>query len=225
VRGESDKLLALTEERVLHRYRRTIERRARLLIEFAPAHVEVEDLVQVGSLGLLRAFRRARTSRGGREGVGRYLRTCIWGSLVDELRRAGGVGREAVRDLLARSRASEAGFSAEPASWPASSAPHASSDRVSNNDRNGLKAGRSVNNLRDEHDLAVTAEVDELWRLTERAIARLPRAERLVLSLYYLGGATMDEVARTLHFTQSRASQVHHNALERLRLRMRRFAP
>jgi RNA polymerase sigma factor (sigma-70 family) len=82
-----------------------------------------------------------------------------------------------------------------------------------------------VDDLRDEHDLAVTAEVDELWRLTERAIARLPRAERLVLLLYYLRGATKDEVARTLRLTQSRASQLHHSALGRLRLRMRRFAP
>jgi hypothetical protein len=117
VRGESDRLVALTEKSVLHRYRRrTIERRAHLLIDFAPAHVEVEDLIQAGSLGLLLAFRQARTSRGGRDGVERYLRTCSWGSLVDELRREGDVGREAVRDILARSRASEAGFGAEPAS-------------------------------------------------------------------------------------------------------------
>jgi RNA polymerase sigma factor FliA len=209
---------------MLHRYREAIERRAHRLIEFAPAYVEVEDLIQAGSLGLLRAFRRTQAS-GESHDVGHYLSTCIWGSLVDEVRRAGGVGRDGVGHLQRASWASEGGFDGGPVPEPASGAWHTRADRRSTSERSLSEVDRIVDEFRDDHDLAVTVEAHELWRLTEHAIARLPHAERLVLLLYYFRGATMLEIARMLRFTQSRASHLHHSALARLRLRMRRFAP
>jgi RNA polymerase sigma factor for flagellar operon FliA len=178
------------ETRLLEKFGATIEQTARTLIDYAPTYVDLEDLVQAGTLGLLKAFRRARV-RGTGDDEENYLRTRIWGSLFDEVRRTGAVPRE----LLTRQRR-ESGENREPAK------------------ERRLEA----------QDQAELAQVRQLWTLAQKAINRLPQSERSVLLLFYLRGATMHEIGEVLGVSESRASQLHHAALARLRVRMRRFA-
>jgi len=49
------------------------------------------------------------------------------------------------------------------------------------------------------------------------AIDRLPERERLVLSLYYYEGLTFKEIGRILNVSESRAFQLHQQAMMRLR--------
>lgn len=53
-----------------------------------------------------------------------------------------------------------------------------------------------------------------------QAIDSLPQKERLVLSLYYYEELTMREVGEVLGVTESRVSQLHSKALDRLKLRL-----
>jgi RNA polymerase sigma factor for flagellar operon FliA len=208
-------LLALTEEQVLRRYRGAIERSARRLATVAPTHLEIDDLLQAGAFGLLLAFRRARAS-GDHGNVDRVLRTRMWGSLVDEVRRAG-----STREIAHRG-----GPGVRPASPALAGARDMPIHTADQGGSSGLRrTRRSVERVRDERDHAVAIEIAQLWRLAQQAIARLPRAERLALVLYDLHGIPMHEVGRRLGVTQSRASQLRHDALARLRVRMRRFAP
>ena len=56
--------------------------------------------------------------------------------------------------------------------------------------------------------------------LLERAIGELPERERRVLALYHFEELTMKEVGSVIGIGESRVSQIHTEALVRLRARM-----
>ena len=72
---------------------------------------------------------------------------------------------------------------------------------------------------------------DDAWTLTRlkelqealaRAIEQLPEKEKLVISLYYLEELTMKEAGKVLNITESRVSQIHSQAILRLRTKLKR---
>ena len=63
-------------------------------------------------------------------------------------------------------------------------------------------------------------ELQETRVMVSDAIGGLPEKERLVLSLYYFDELTMREVGEVLGVTESRVSQLHSKALERLKVRL-----
>ena len=52
-------------------------------------------------------------------------------------------------------------------------------------------------------------------------IDRLPEKERLVVSLYYYEELTMKEIAAVLDITESRVSQIHTSAMQKMKKRLR----
>ena len=220
----SRELLELSEGRVLQEYRLTIERAARTFLGCTPNHVDLEDLVQAGSLALLEAFRRIRHSHAN-DHVDHYLRTRIWGSLFDEFRRTS----TASRDVLAAMRRMHANGLELPA--PRNDAHVRDNVRAVSTTRGQAARERRVRRRAEAgtwssspSDQAVLVEARQLLDLVEQAIERLPAAERMVLQLYYLRDVAMHDVGAILGVTESRASQLHHAALARLKVRMRRFA-
>jgi len=57
----------------------------------------------------------------------------------------------------------------------------------------------------------------ELQERLEKALEYLSEKERLVLALYYHEGLTMKEIAKILNYTESRISQIHNQAILKLR--------
>ncbi len=57
----------------------------------------------------------------------------------------------------------------------------------------------------------------ELKEQLEKALTYLSEKERLVLALYYYEDLTMKEIAQILGYTESRISQIHNQALLKLR--------
>ncbi|WP_022855120.1 sigma-70 family RNA polymerase sigma factor [Thermodesulfobacterium thermophilum] len=57
----------------------------------------------------------------------------------------------------------------------------------------------------------------ELQEKLEKALEHLTEKERLVLALYYYEGLTMKEIAKVLECTESRVSQLHNQAIIKLR--------
>ena len=64
-------------------------------------------------------------------------------------------------------------------------------------------------------------EKEQLHQVVAEAIHLLPRRERAVLSLYYYQQRTMQEIGQELGVKQGRVSQLHSQAIQRLRDRMR----
>jgi RNA polymerase sigma factor for flagellar operon FliA len=80
-----------------------------------------------------------------------------------------------------------------------------------------------LNYLVDNEDDALTlTRLKELKEAVARAIEQLPEKEKLVISLYYLEELTMKEAGKVLDITESRVSQIHSQAILRLRAKLKK---
>ena len=60
----------------------------------------------------------------------------------------------------------------------------------------------------------------ELREAIAKSIANLPEREKIVISLYYYEGLTLNEIGQVLGVTESRACQLHTKAVLQLRAKM-----
>jgi len=208
-----------------------------------PAHVDVEDLVQVGLLGLLQCVKRYDSRRGVKFQT--YANRRVQGAMLDYLRsldwRPRSVRKrsrrlaEAVAAVEQRTGesaseeelASEMGMdSAELRRWMADYSSRGEHAAIAHYDRGTEESSEDLLALiADPADSPETAvEKTELRARLAQAIEQLPENERLVCSLYYFEQRTMRQIGRVLGVKQARVSQLHSQALRRLRLRMRRLA-
>ncbi|RUM87100.1 MAG: FliA/WhiG family RNA polymerase sigma factor [Thermodesulfatator sp.] len=87
-------------------------------------------------------------------------------------------------------------------------------------DQEGLEV-ESLLAAEDEEDPFEKLGLKELAEALAQAISELPEKERLVITLYYYEGLTMKEIGRVMGYTESRISQLHSQALLRLRGQLR----
>jgi RNA polymerase sigma factor for flagellar operon FliA len=73
----------------------------------------------------------------------------------------------------------------------------------------------------DADDALDLMESHEARELLLRSINALFEQERLVLALYYYEEMTLKEIGETLNISESRVSQIHTKAVQRLRSRLR----
>jgi RNA polymerase sigma factor for flagellar operon FliA len=225
-----------TRERVLLEHMSIVRFVARRIHERLPQHVEMEDLVSAGVLGLIDAFQKfdARKNVQFRS----YAQFRIRGAILDslrildwgprDLRRKGRGVEEAMQLLMKRlgRRPSENEIAYE------LGIPLAAYQQLLG-ELKGLEVS-SLNETRSEdspeEDLAyvpTAAEEDPLFQcmqnqMSERLsamIATLPEREAKVLSLYYVEEMTMKQIGATLGVVESRVSQIHSGALAMLRHR------
>jgi RNA polymerase sigma factor for flagellar operon FliA len=214
---------------------------ARRIHERLPQHVDIEDLVSAGVLGLMDAFSKFDPDK--KVQFRSYAQFRIRGAILDslrtldwsprELRRKGRAVEEAIRVLTAR-----LGHAPGEAEEAAEMALGLDDYQQLLGDLKGLEIGtlhmeRSEDS--GEEELAYIPgrpEEDPLFRclrgeLEERlgeAIQSLPDRERLVMSLYYFEEMTMREIGLALGVVESRVSQVHASAVVHLRSSLRDLA-
>jgi RNA polymerase sigma factor for flagellar operon FliA len=229
------------QERVLLEHLPVVRFLARRIHERLPQHVEIEDLISAGVVGLMDAF--AKFDPEKKVQFRSYAQFRIRGAILDslrtldwsprELRRKGRAVEEAIRVLTSRlGRApSESEVAAEMA---------ISLDEYQQllGDLKGLEIGTlhvERNEDSGDEELAYVPgrpEEDPLFRclrgeLEERlteAITKLPERERLVMTLYYYEEMTMREIGLALGVVESRVSQVHASAVARLRASLKDLA-
>lgn len=198
-----------------------------------PSRVDLDDLVQAGMIGLLQSADRFDPERGikfqtfaSRRIQGAmldYLRSLDWKprSVRSRNRKLEKACRDAEQRLGGRATeedvAEEIGISIpELEQWMDESAQLPFLDVW---DEPSLK--ESLDSLADPSDspeelLAKVQMHDALLH----TINRLPKNERLVLSLYYYEQLTMQEIGGVLGVKQARVSQLHGQAILRLRKRL-----
>lgn len=233
--------LSAEQEKVLLEHLPVVRFLARRIHERLPQHVDIEDLVSAGVVGLMDAF--AKFDPAKKVQFRSYAQFRIRGAILDslrtldwsprELRRKGRAVEEAVRVLTARSGrppaeneiAAEMGLGLE-------------EYQQLLGDLKGLEIGTlhmERNEDSGEEELAYVPgrpEEDPLFRclkgeLEDRlgeAITRLPDRERLVMTLYYYEEMTMREIGLALGVVESRVSQVHAAAVVHLRAALRDLA-
>ena len=221
-------------ERILIEHLPVVRYIARRIHEHLPAHVEMDDLVSAGIVGLADAFNKF--DPGKQVQFRSYAQFRIRGAILDslrtldwsprDLRRKGRAIETAMHTLTGRlgrtplenEIAAQMGMSLEEYQTLLS-------------DLRGLEIGSlDVGHMEDssEEEVAYVPSSPEdgpLFRCLKSemrarladAITALPERERMVLTLYYYEEMTMKEVGLTLGVVESRVSQIHTSAVLHLR--------
>ena len=158
-----------------------------------PVSVSEDELFAAGMYGLMRAARSYDPTRGA--GFKTYAYHRIRGSILDDLRRL---------DFLPRSMRDRARKNGE-------EAPSVIGIPTDEDGHESLAA----------HQAEVESESSDMRDLLHREIDALPDKMRIVMSMYYREEMKMREIGEKLHLTESRVSQIHSNAVSRLRRVMR----
>lgn len=198
-----------------------------------PASVDTDDLMQVGLIGLLKASEEHDASRGA--SFATYAGIRIRGAMLDELRRHDWLPRS-VQGNLRRVAEAIAAVEAESGA-PADDAAVARRLGLSLEDYRSLAGELACARMAPLEELGGDAAVadgdadpagaasDGRFReALAGAIGRLPEREALMMSLYYSEGLNLREIAGVLGVTESRVSQLHGQAVARLRAALAAWA-
>jgi RNA polymerase sigma factor for flagellar operon FliA len=230
-----------TRERLVLEYAPLIKYIAQKIAARLPANIELDDLMSSGVIGLMDAIEKYDSSRDNKFKT--YAEFRIRGAILDELRAQDWVPRS-VRE---KAKTLERCY----AKIEQSKGRHATDDEVcaelninqeefhdllnqvrsvsllSYDDISSFSKAdkRSLHGFNDGGSKAPTpfseVNVAATKRLISEAINDLPEKQRLVLSLYYYEDLNLKEIGRVLDVTESRVSQLHTQAILRLKAKLR----
>lgn len=226
---------SLSREEAIHQYLHLVKYVAGRIYVNLPSNVDINDLINDGVFGLIDAIEKYDGARAVKFET--YAITRINGAILDGLRSLDWVPRTVRQRAREIERAHE-GLETELGRDP-TDAELAERLAVSVKDLNRLRQrfkGNSVLSLEEpmpntaEHELSVgdtledadsdvTTELerDELHGEIMRAVESLPVPERTVIRRYYFKGDTLKEIKSELGVSESRVSQIHAQAVTRLR--------
>ncbi|MFC3095032.1 RNA polymerase sigma factor FliA [Alteromonas sediminis] len=211
-----------------------VKRIAHHLMARLPASVLVDDLIQAGMIGLLEAARNFDGSKGASFETFAGIR--IRGAMLDEIRKGDWTPRSVHKNSRAITEAiaeveRETGRDARDAEIAAKL-------NVSLNDYHQMLNDVNVGKLVGIEDLGVSEDVittdaergtdaplEDLMqgafqKALAQAITTLPEREAIVLSLYYDEELNLREIGEVLEVSESRVSQIHSQAMLKLKSRM-----
>jgi len=210
-----------------------VEALARRMASTMPHSIDIGDLVQDGVIGLIDAAKRFDEERGIKFET--FAERRVRGAMIDALRREAwprGVRRvrrelEAAREELRRTMGCEpsvADLAAKVGSDEKrlnrtivrintieSTSPHTNADSA---DDVNLPPALMPSEPESPEKLF---QVNETRERVRAAIASLPWRERKVVGMYYYGDVTMKAIGTSIGVNESRVSQLHTRAIQRLR--------
>jgi len=194
-----------------------------------PPSVEVDDLIQAGMIGLLEAATHYNADRGA--SFETYAGIRIRGAMIDALRKLDWAPRSVHRK--AREAAKVMREIEEREGREARDSEVAAALGVAIEDYGRIMQDAAVCHLGnlDEADSVADRSADPqrdtsrgaLRTAVAAAIGSLPEREALVMSLYYDEELNLKEIGAVLGVSESRACQLHGQALVRLRARLREW--
>jgi len=204
-----------------------------------PSTIDIDDLMNVGVIGLIQAVDRYDPSRDNKFMTYAVFR--IKGAVLSELRSRDFLSRSnrrKIRDLERACFKLEQKLGREVDDVEVAGELGIDLEQVYRTKQMSSISFISFEELgfssRDEKEKLLSYLVntsDDAWTLTRlkelkealaRAIEQLPEKEKLVISLYYLDELTMKETGKVLDITESRVSQIHSQAILRLRAKLRK---
>ena len=221
-------------DRLLLEHLPTVRYLARRIHERLPQHVDLDDLISAGVVGLIDAL--AKFDHSKQVQFKSYAQFRIRGAILDslrtldwsprELRRKGRAVEEAIRAVTQR-------LGCVPAEQEIAREMGLGLGEYQQllGELKGLEIGSlHMERMEDSGDeelayIPGSPDDDPLFRCLQGemkqrladAIEELPEKERMVLSLYYYEELTMKEIGLTLGVVESRVSQIHSSAVVRLR--------
>lgn len=207
-----------------------------------PAGVEMDDLTQAGTLGLMDAIESFDPARGVKFET--YSTPRIRGAILDELRSADWMPRpvrsrakrmsEAVHRLemqLGRTPTDQEIH--DHLKLPAreyrrtiadarTGSPVSLSTLLSDSDNDGASLEGELLDDRRDSDPSLSTMREDLKRMLMHGLSR---AERLIMIMYHYEGYTLREIGQVLDLSECRVCQIHSAVVQRLRRRIGRRVP
>ncbi|MDT8272344.1 MAG: FliA/WhiG family RNA polymerase sigma factor [Desulfomonilia bacterium] len=208
-----------------------------------PPHIDLNDLINAGVIGLMDAIEKFDSSKQIKFKT--YAEFRIRGAILDELRSMDWVPRSIrqkarkVEDAYTRLEfqlgrpardeevAQEMNIDLESfykLLSETSSVSLLSLDDLGEDDTDMSKRNILEFIIQDEKEWpSHKLRYAEIREMVVKTILTLPEKERMVISLYYYDELTMKEIGHVLKFTESRVSQIHTKAILRLRSKMQKI--
>ncbi|MDF2177472.1 RNA polymerase sigma factor FliA [Aliiglaciecola sp. CAU 1673] len=222
------------KQKLVEQHATLVKRIAHHLMARLPASVLVDDLIQAGMIGLLEASKNFDGSKGASFETFAGIR--IRGAMLDEIRKGDWTPRSVHRNHRTISEAisqveKEKGGDAKDAEVAAKL-------NVSLDEYHLMLTEVNAGRMVGIEDLGVTEDVistedskgsdtpfedllqGSFQKALAHAITTLPEREAIVLSLYYDEELNLREIGEVLEVSESRVSQIHSQAMLRLRSRM-----
>jgi RNA polymerase sigma factor FliA len=225
---------------MLKQYSPLVRRLAHQMIAKLPANVELDDLVQVGMIGLNDAMQRFDVGQGVQFET--FATQRIRGAMLDELRGTDWMsrgGRRQQREIETAVHKLEQRMGRAPSESEIAKEMDISlteyqdmltkvrgTQLVHLEDMAGDEGG---DDFLDRH--VADEEANPLAMLQDRrmrealveAIKNLPEREQYVMSMYYEHDMNLKEIAAVLKVTESRVCQLHSQSIARLRVKLREW--
>ncbi|HMM45205.1 MAG TPA: RNA polymerase sigma factor FliA [Candidatus Macondimonas sp.] len=212
-----------------------VRRIAQHLASRLPASVQIDDLMQAGMIGLLEAARNYDADQGA--SFETYAGIRIRGAMLDETRKVDWAPRSVhrkAREMAAVVHELEhrLGRVAKPVEIAAAMqidldqyfqiVEDAAGCRVLSLDEpdNGVFDADEIPGDGDHDDPEQQIEADGFRSVLAEVMSGLPEKERLVMSLYYEQDLNLRQIGSVMGVSESRACQIHGQAVKRIRARM-----
>ena len=230
----------LDTDAMLKQYSTLVRRLAHQMIAKLPANVEIDDLIQVGMIGLHDALGRFDAGQGVQFET--FATQRIRGAMLDELRGSDWMSRgnrRQQREIEAAVHKLEQELGRAPQESEIAKQMGVSlteyqdtltkvrgTQLVYLEDMSGDEGG---DEFLDRH--VANEECNPLAQLQDHrmrealveAIKKLPEREQYVMSMYYEHDMNLKEIAAVLGVTESRVCQLHSQSIARLRVKLREW--
>jgi RNA polymerase sigma factor for flagellar operon FliA len=221
-------------EKLVTEHAELVRRIAYHLLARMPSHIDVDDMIQAGMIGLLSAAENFSAAKGANFAT--YAGIRIRGAMLDEARKMSHTPRSTFRNARQISVAiqdieRETGRDARDTEIAAKlnvdmdelhrMLESAASTRMLSLDELAGETGEVPQlSAEDEGGPLEALEQEQFQRDMVAAIEKLPQREQLVLSLYYEQELNLREIGEILGVGESRVCQIHAQAVLRVRARL-----
>lgn len=222
---------------LLEKHATLVKRIAHHLIARLPGSVLVDDLIQAGMIGLLEAAKNFDGSKGA--SFETYAGIRIRGAMLDDIRKGDWTPRSVHRNtrmISDKISELEAKLGRDVKDVEVAEALEVSVEQYHTmlNEANAgkiigmddLGVSEDVISIKDQSESDDTYEGIEGQHFKQslaNAIKTLPEREALILSLYYDDELNLREIGDILSVSESRVSQIHSQAMVRLRSRLKEW--
>jgi len=227
--------LSLYKDNDQQRVSRMLEEHAGLVKQVAlhllarmPSSVELDDLMQVGMIGLLEADKNFDPSKGAQFDT--FARIRVRGAMIDEVRRLSHMPRSVMTSIrevgIARSELEQQlgreAKDSEMADYMGLSLDEYHQSIGKNHDYQTVSIDEDDASEGSElrfDGLSVTDQIHEehFQELLAQAIEQLPEREQLIFSLYYNEEMNLKEIAMVIGVTESRVCQIQRQSMKKLK--------
>ena len=228
----------LDNSSMIKQYSPLVRRLAHQMIAKLPANVEIDDLIQVGLIGLTDALSRFDVAQGVQFET--FATQRIRGAMLDELRGGDWMSRgtrRQQREIEAAVHKLEQKLGRAPQESEIAAAMGISladyqellgkvrgTQLVFLEDMSGDEGDEDYLDRHvadDSNNPAALLQDHRMRQALVAAIKNLPEREQYVMSMYYEHDMNLKEIAAVLKVTESRVCQLHSQAIARLRVKLR----